>query len=254
MSNEQSSTDKVPDETVIKLEEQPASEPTKVDAPSSTSLATMGTGLSELFGAIVHLSEGGTYHEPTCPVCNSKHRTKAEEAWRSMDIGTVRDRAARVKQYLTSVGETISADAIRNHAKAHMEAGEVELRKIEYLTKVSNLSNVGITTVEQVNMGMAVIWECIVASGAIVGDGKSLSNAKATEIRAAIISKLTRAWTDMLEVKCKMLGQMKDKGEVISIPLKSFSDLMNRTLIKAETKAEKDLVGEIMDGIRAMAQ
>lgn len=211
------------------------------------------TSLPQLFSSVINLSASGTYHEPSCPFCCSRNRDEAEKIWKSLDF-MAKDKEERVKQFFVSVGENISVDAIRNHVKTHLDKGDIELRKVEYLSRISNLSSVGGTTIEQLDIGLAVIWECITAAGTIASEGKSLSNAKAYEIKASVVSKLIKTWADLLGLRSKILGEMHDKGEVITIPVEVFAKVFDEALLKANTKEERNLINQILDGIKLSSQ
>jgi len=218
---------------------------------SNDSISLRGPSLPDVFAAIINVSKGGVYHEPSCLFCCSKHRDNAEKMYKQYDLA-VKDKSDRLRSYFLTLGEDMSLDVIRNHTRGHMDKGELELRKVEYLSKISNLSMVSITTIGQVDAGLAVLWECIAASGTIASDGKSLSNSKAIEMRAGIISKLVRTWVDLLNLRSKILGEMKNSGEMMSIPVAAFSDFMSKLLMGAKNNEEKETIFKVMEGIKEL--
>jgi hypothetical protein len=209
-------------------------------------------GIGQIMSAVSNLSEGGTYHEPLCLFCCSPNRSDAERIFSEQDY-MVKNPEERVSQYFSSVGEVISEDAVRNHVRSHMRKGDMELRKVEYLSRIANLSDLNMTTIAQINMARAVVLDCLASAGEIVPT-KKLSAAKAAETKAAITSKMVKMWTDLMVLEGKISEEMEERGEVIALPKDGFFSLFDQLLLDAKTKEESKMIHSIMTKITSLFQ
>jgi len=212
----------------------------------------VSSGIADILSAIVNISETGVYHEPTCIVCSSPHRQDSEKVWNGCEAG-IKDREVRVSQYFVSVGEVVSEDAIKNHMNNHLGRGDAELRKVEYIARLSNLSSFGMTTMDQVKIGMAAVMECLTGAGAIVPT-KIMSYAKAQEVKAKVVTQLVKTWTDLLALQAKILGEMDDKGELVKLPKDAFMKVFDDALTNAKTQGDRDLISSIMKGLETITE
>ena len=210
------------------------------------------SGLANVLSAVINASESGLYYEPSCPVCSCTKRSEVEAFWRSTDI-LASDRVDKVVQYLLAAGETISRDAVSNHFKSHVDKGEIELRKAEYIAKLSNLSATGLATIDHVKIAMAAVMECLTCAGTVVPD-KHTTTAKALEVKAKMVTSLVKTWTDLLSLQAKMYGELEDRGEIVSMPKEAFTKVFDNALNAAKSKEDRDAIHAILNGLQAMYQ
>jgi len=209
-------------------------------------------GIRDMLAAVINVSATGTYHEPSCVFCGSQHRAAAEHMISSFDLG-VRDPEVRIAQFFNSVGETVSADVVRNHISTHMNKGDIELRKLEYVAKLANMANGQMTTLSQAKLAAAAVMECITSSGSIVPT-KGLSPAKAQEMKASVISKLVKSLIDVMTAQAKLSGQMWDDGKMVAIPSSDFHRVFDKALNDAQTTDERRLISNVLDGLTSAIQ
>jgi len=230
----------------------PQAAQTSVRPPDVSIVSVTPAGVSDMLSSIVNISSGGTYHEPSCPFCSSSHRREAESLIGSLDV-MVKNQEERVSAYFRSVGESVSEDAVRNHVKNHLRRGDVELRKIEYIGKLSNLVRTTSSTADQVRLAIAVVLECLLSASEVV-PSRTTSPTQAHEARAAIVTKLVKAWTDLLAMYAKVTGEMERRGEVIVMPTDAFNRVFDRALIAAKSLDDKQVVHGILKDLTAIIQ
>ena len=204
-------------------------------------------GIRDMLSSVINVSATGTYHEPSCVFCGSQHRIAAENMIASFDLG-VRDPETRISRFFHSVGEEVSVDIVRNHISTHMNKGDIELRKLEYVARLASMANGQMTALSQAKLAAAAVMECITSSGAIVPT-KGLSSAKAQEIKASVISKLVKSLIDVMAIQAKLSGQMWDDGKMVAIPAHDFQRVFDKALNDAQTPDERRLISNVLDGL-----
>lgn len=210
------------------------------------------SALASILSNVVNISESGLYHEPSCPVCSSQNRENAEDAWRKLD-SLATDRLDKMVAYFRNFNEGFSRDAVQNHFRSHIDKGEVELRKSEYIARLANLSGAGMATIDHVKLAMAAVMECLTSAGTIVAD-RNTSNAKALEVKSKMVTSLVKTWTDLLSLQAKMLGEMLEDGELVTIPRNAFIKVFDDALKAAKTKEDAALISSILNGLEACFQ
>jgi len=241
--------DQVAQETSFVQADHPDSHPA---AQAISTINSSPPGIRDMLSSVVNVSASGVYHEPSCVFCRSQHRNEAEQMVSSFDLG-VRDPDVRISQFFNTIGEEVSVDIVRNHIASHMNKGDIELRKLEYIARVANMANGQMTTLSQAKLAAAAVIECIASSGSIIPT-KGLSPAKAQEIKASVISKLVKSLIDVMAVQAKLSGQMWDEGKMVAIPADDFSKVFDRALNDAQTPDERRLIGNLLDGLTKAIQ
>lgn len=224
-------------------------------ATTKTALAVIESsppGIREILSAVINLSDGGIYYEPSCLFCASRSRTEAERLWASFDI-MVKNPEERISAFFSSAGEAIPIDVIKNHITAHMGRGDIEIRKVEYVSRLAALSGNQMTTLSQSKLATAAVLECLSNVGAIVPT-KGLSVSKAMEIKATIVTRLVKTWADLMEMQAKMSGEMWNEGKMVAIPTSDFYRIFDDSLKNAKTPDERSAVANILDNLTKAIQ
>ena len=228
-------------------------ETTALTAPVTGQVVQTKTGeLTDILSSIINLSASGIYHECSCPFCSNRYRAEAEKVYKSIDFQS-KDKDERVSQYFKSVGQNISCDVIRNHVKGHMDKGDNEIKKVEYISKLATLSTSNATTVDQIKLGVSVIMECITSVGSIAPD-KNTTFSEAQALKASLVTKLVKAWVDMIEFQHKIYGEDMKKGNVIILPKGGFVKVFDDALVNAKNKQDRALIQSIMTGLENLEQ
>lgn len=193
--------------------------------------------VDEFLRRMVNINEAGVFHDPNCEICHSSHRRPAEEEWLQSR------NAEQVRQLLIDKGETFSIPVIKNHMEFHVDQSEVELRKREYVDKISGLTHVDVSTLDRLQMTLAAVNERMVAIAAL--DDPSLSHAQVERIKADSTVKLTGTMKQLLEFRAKMLGEMRENGEVFTIDKDKFVQTFGKLLGECVTDEEKLVVNKV---------
>lgn len=211
-------------------------------------------GIREILSSVINISESGMYYEPSCRFCNSHRRIEAEKLIASFDLATrPSDIEEKITKLFASNGETIGSDIIRNHVNTHMNRGDTELKKVEYIARLALLSSNQITTLSQTKLAMATVMECLGSVGAIV-PSKGLTAAKAVEMKTNVLNKLIKTWIDLMAMQAKLTGEMWDEGKMIAMSASDFERVFDDALNAAKTPDERKLVANIMDGLQNSTQ
>jgi hypothetical protein len=211
-------------------------------------------GVREILSSVINISESGMYYEPSCKFCNSSHRMDAEKLLASCDMATRQsDIEDKVIKFFSSNGEKIGSDIIRNHMYSHMNKGESELKKVEYISRLASLTGSQMTTLSQTKLALAAVMECLSSAG-VITPTKGLSAAKAVEMKAGVLTKLFKTWSDIIAIQAKLTGELWDEGQMIAIPVSDFQRVFDDTLNAAKTPDERKLIVGLMDGLTTAIQ
>ena len=244
MSNDaQSSPDPI-DENNTTL----ASVPATVVTPSINQVDLLrpakGT-LKDYLSMVLSLNAEGVFVEPTCPFCCSSNRGAAEELWRQ-PIGLPRAKEEDIRKSFLALGEDLSIDIIRHHLRSHLDRTEAELNKVETINKISAINEVKVSTVDQIQILISACMERLMAIAEL--------QAPTPTMRAAIegqktkdTSTIIKTMQGLLSLQASILGEMKGRGELISIPVDRFKDIFSKHLAVLQSKEEKMLVITIME-------
>lgn len=204
-------------------------------------------GIREILSSVANVSGSGMYYEPSCRFCVSRTRAEAERLASTCDIG-VRDIDARITQFFTSVGEDVPLDVVRHHIASHMNRGDIELRKLEYVSRLASLSSAQMTTLTQARLATAAVLECLGSVGMIVPT-KGLSAAKAQEMKASVVTRLVKTWIDLMATEAKLNNELWDEGKMVAIPAAEFHKVFDDALSSARTPDETTLIVKLLDGL-----
>lgn len=231
---------------------QPSQTPPQQAGTSLSVIEASPPGIRDILSSVINVSASGRYYEPSCKLCSSRHRDSAEGMALSFDIG-VTNREERISGFFTSVHEEVSTDVVRNHMNSHMNKGDVELRKVEYVSRLASLTSSQMTNLAQAKLATAAVLECLGGVGAIVPT-KGLSPAKAQEMKASVVTKLVKTWTDLMQIHSKLSGELWDEGKMVAIPSTDFQRVFDDALHSAKTPDERRLIAGVLDGLTKAIQ
>ena len=211
-------------------------------------------GVREILSSVVNISGSGRYYEPSCAFCRSRNRDDAEHLVESFDIAVKQhDAESRVASFFTSVGEEVGPDVVRNHVTSHMHRGDVGLRQAEYISRLAVLTGSQMTTLSQARLAIAAVLECLGSVGTITPT-RGLSPAKATEMKAAVVTKLVKTWVDLMAIQAKLNGELWDEGKMVAIPTADFHRVFDEALNTSRTPDERKLICKVLDGLTNATQ
>ncbi|MCK9433901.1 MAG: hypothetical protein M0R32_03560 [Candidatus Cloacimonetes bacterium] len=215
-------------------------ENTALTAPSPVDVykASDGGGIREFLSSVINLADSGAFCEPTCPICLSKHRATSESRFEKDEEEKFDKKCDSIKKFFLARNEEMGISVIRNHFNNHLNQGEVELRKLEYVNRLATLNTTDRSTLDRLRVLMDALQERLVS-------GVELSQ----ENRGKELVAISKAMTSILELRAKIMGEMQGRGEVITIPADKFNMAFEKALTRARGKEEIELVTSIMDSL-----
>ena len=216
---------------------------TVMHPPSSQrQFVTTSAEVGDMMRQIVNLTGNDrVYVEPTCPICGSSCREEAEQVW----INT--KKVLEVKTLMNDrCGLKLSVPIIENHMQNHYLRGVKEVQKLEYIDKIKRLNDHTSSTLDQIQLGLSMLLERLIEVNGISPSGE-LSVAEVERIKSAETSRLIGQQTNLLKLKASILGEMRNNGELLTIPVNDFAKIFNDALTMARNDGERQLVKNIID-------
>ena len=213
-----------------------------------TSISVLPTELEKTLSQAINLSPDNTFHEPTCLICSSPYRTEIEEKW----VETKSH--ADIKDLLK--GRTlskISTGVIDNHMRFHYERDINQHQMREYVDRIKRYSTSELTTLDRIQFALSALTERIVGINAITPSG-DYTAADIEKIKSAELTKLMGAYGKFTKLQADLMGEMKDTGDLISIPKEAFIHFFNKALTEAKTEDEKEIVNKILTQLASLSQ
>lgn len=216
--------------------------PIKID---KVDLLQTGTSkVRDLFSAVIKLNNTGVFHEPTCSLCANKYRFEIEEFFLKIPQYET-DKFAKTKAFIESKGENITIDVIKNHCGHHIDQGASQLRKIEYIETLDNLSSVKMSTLEECDLMVAALKERMLEISKLAPDHRT-SRVEIEEIKSNVVNQISKSISNLLVLRAKLLGEMKENGEVIIIQRNKFKIAFNNALNRVKTDEERNIVVDLL--------
>ena len=200
--------------------------------------------VDSMLSQMINLNNDHTHHEPTCTICSSPLRGDAEDIWeknrRTAGIRDLFEARANLK---------LSPEIIMNHMKHHKDGGIQEIKKVEYVDRIRRLYGKNVTTLDRLDLCLAVITERLMQINSISPSGdKSIVDIE--KIKSAETVKLMGTYSNLLKLQATILGEMKDSGEIVSISRSKFIKVFNDAIIGCTTDNERVIVKTILDGLK----
>ena len=200
--------------------------------------------VEKIFSQAINLANDGQFHESTCVICCSPLRDEAEDAW---DQG--RATAPIKKLFKEKSTQKVNDSLIKNHMKNHKDGGIRELKKVEYVDKIKRLYGGGsVTTLDRLDLSLAIITDQILEVNSLEPSGDK-SWADIQKIKSGETNKLMATFCNITKLQATITGEMKDSGEIISIPRDKFISVFNEAIISAKNDREREIITGILDGL-----
>lgn len=223
--------------------EQSMTPPPASQAEIKTFVPNESNDIDNALAQLININEKNVYHEPTCIICSDAHREELEKKWAE----TTNSEEVK-KLFLTRSNFPISKDVVDNHMRFHYERGIKELQKIEYANRIKRLSNVQLTTLDRIHLGLSTITERLAGINSITPNN-DMSAAEVEQIKSSETARLMSSFNNLLKLQAAIMGEMKDSGELIIIPMKAFIDVFNKAIIEAKTQAERTAIKKVLDDL-----
>lgn len=201
----------------------------------------------ELLGAVIKINDKGTFVEPSCPLCLSANRIEAEAIYLKTPQYQ-NDKFDNTLKFLIEKGEQFSIDVVKNHCKNHIDQGELQLRKIEYINTIDNISSVKQSTIEEIDTMLAALKERLIETNKMVSDSRT-SKMDVEILKSNVVSQISKSFSSLLKLRSELLGEMKNTGEMIIISRQKFKQIFNAALDAAKNEGEKTIVVNLLKGL-----
>jgi len=199
--------------------------------------------VDDALAQLININEKNIYHEPTCIICSDPHRDDLEKKW--ADTTNYEE----VKKLFKARSDfSISKDVIDNHMRFHYERGIKGIQLKEYAYRIKRLSNVQLTTLDRIHLGLSTITERLAGINSITPNN-DISAAEIEQMKSAETARLMGSFTNLLKLQAAIMGEMKDNGELIVIPMKSFVDVFNKAIVESKTQAERTAIKKVLDDL-----
>jgi hypothetical protein len=241
MSEEDQNIDPAPEDSMEGIEFEEA------DAEESAPLTPYQKDFDQvdkMLSQAIKLSSDSKMHEPTCPICCSVLRTEAEDMW-DQNSRSVAPIKAMIKD---RSGLKVGAEIIRHHMKNHKDVSN-ELRKVEFIDEVRRLYSTEATTLDEINLCLSIITAQIMSINSL-GPSHDYSEADIVKLKSAETTKLMGMRRDYIKLRSQILGEMKDNGEIISIPRDKFIKVFNDAVAEAQGDRETEIIMGILNGLK----
>jgi hypothetical protein len=206
-------------------------------------------GIDGAMSQLISINEHGILHEPTCLICSAPYRDDIELKFEEMGKD-LKDHKI-LKQFIKDkTGITITKEVIINHFKQHYE-GVREIQKVEYANRIKRISSIERTTLDRIALGLAAVEERLMGINSIVADTRT-SASDVESIKSSETSKLMNSYNQLLKLKASILGEMKNNGEVVTIPRNAFVEVFNKALIES-TDDQKVVVRKILEKLAQLS-
>jgi len=201
----------------------------------------------ELLGSIIKINEKGIFNEPSCPLCCNKHRTEAEAIFlKTPQYST--NKCDSVKKFLDEKGCQFSIDLIKNHCNNHINQGENQLRKLEYINTIDNISSVKMSTLEEIDTVLSALKERLIETNKIVSDSRT-SKIDVEVLKSNVVAQISKSFSALLKLRSELLGEMKNSGDVIVIDRTKFKRIFNEALDIAKNEEEKTVIVNLLKSL-----
>ena len=158
-----------------------------------------GNSIREFLSAVVNLSESGFFCEPTCPICVSKYRPVSEAKFnQDSEEKDFEKKCDNIRKFFLSRNEDISIPVIRNHFGNHLNQGENELKKREYVNRLATLNVVDRSTLDRLRILMDALQDRLISTVELN-----------QELRGKELVAISKTMTQSLELRAKIMGEMK---------------------------------------------
>lgn len=211
--------------------------------PHDFKVQEIATDVDSVLVQLINLNEDNVLHEPTCVICSSPQRKDVESKW----IETKNH--SDVKKLFKTISDCrLSNDIIENHMRFHFDRGIKELQKVEYANKIKRISNIELTTLDRIRLGLAAIDERIMGINSIVPNN-DLSMAEVEQMKSVEVARLMSAYSNLLKLKSSIMGEMVNQGDLIIIPKKSFVQVFNQAITESKSEEEKSSIMQLLTNL-----
>lgn len=211
--------------------------------PDSLQKMSSDNDIELALSQLININADNILHEPTCMICSSPHRDEIEKKFVEN-----KNYDETIALFKSKSDLLISRDVIDNHQRFHFEKGIKELQKIEYIGRIKRLNSVELTTLDRIKLAFSAIQERLAGINSITPSA-DLSSAEVEKIKSDATAKLMMVFNQLCKLKATMLGEMRNSGELITLPRQSFVDVFHRAIAESKNDGEKELLKKLLNDL-----
>lgn len=200
--------------------------------------------VDSMLAQMININNSKALHEPTCVICSSKLRADAEDSWDKN-----RRTALIVEMFKKQANINIGRDVVVNHMDYHKDRGVQEIHKVEYVDRIRRLYGKNVTTLDRLDLCLAVLTERLMQINSLAPNHEK-SAPEIEKIKSSETVKLMGTYGNLLKLQATILGEMKDNGEIITIPRQRFVEVFNLAITSARNDREREIIKSILDGLK----
>ena len=216
--------------------------------PKSVQPLIGGDQVDRLLSQAINLSEGMVLHEPTCVICSSPSREEVEQKYLE-----TKSYSEAMKLFKEKTGMGVNKGVIENHQRFHYDHAIRELQKIEYIDRIKRYTGQSLTTLDRISICFSIISERLMGVNSVI-PSEDESIAQIEKLKSTETARLMGQLKDLLKLQASILGEMKNSGELITIPANDFILIINEAFSAAKTDGEKNLVKDILAKLDAISR
>jgi hypothetical protein len=191
----------------------------------------------------VSLNDDGVYFAPDCPLCSSPNRSSIECQWLEN-----RD-AKEAHSSLKSLGEPIPLTVIKNHMEFHIDQSYMELRKREFIKKLTTLNELNLDTISRIDLNLDCLHQQILNMAA--SESPTMDQVELNKKRADAMCKLVSSTASLLAMRATMLGEMHAQGETLIINKDDFELIFRNALQRHQGQEARAAINELLENFSA---
>tara|TARA_R110000824_G_scaffold12226_7_gene53578 strand:- start:11416 stop:12129 length:714 start_codon:yes stop_codon:yes gene_type:complete len=207
----------------------------------------VGNEIDSILVKLIDSDSSGTVTEPTCPICISPYRNEIE------DIYNKDRKTSDVVEFFDNKGTEIHKDIVLNHFDHHLARGIKERQKVEFANKIKRISGQNLTTLDYIAACQSIVLERIMGVNSLVPTSEA-TDEDIEKTKSAETARMLGQMNNLLKLRAQILGEMKNSGELITIPKSDFINLFNDAFINAKNDGEKALIGKILGKMEELSR
>lgn len=208
-------------------------------------IAHINNEIEKILSQTINLNNENEIHEPTCPICSSALRSELEKIYdvnrKDQEIVDFFNARSNIK---------ISRDLVKNHMMNHSGRAMKELQKLEYLGRIQRLKSQNTTTLGKLDTYEAILYERILGINSLSPGSAEISSIEVEKVKTDQTAKIVAQLQNIAKLRATIMGEMKNSGEVITLPTKEFVKIFTDAVTTVQNDREKALIMGILDKLK----
>ena len=221
----------------------------KVIKATSTS---RGEEIEKMLSQTIRLNDRNMFVEPSCLICTSPYRRELEQKYLEIS-GQGKAVFTEIKKFAKDIhGIDLEFTDLENHFTLHVNQNIREQQKLEYSQVVKRLYNQNLTTIDRLGLSFAVLTERLMGVNSLTPSHNE-SVAEIEKIKSSETVRIMGVVSNLLKLQAAMLGEMKERGDLLTVPTKEFTAIFNEAILSAKTEGEKKILISLLEKLQVLS-